>query len=346
MDEEETIMSEKKDALDRLMTAELSRRNFMRMSAFAGIAASVGGLVTLDFLSPSNAQGVMLGGGAKPFTFAVIADQHTMGPKNNYMKLRVERSVQEINKLEQKPDFVMEMGDMVHDGSDEQMKFFDELIAPIKGQMKFITGEHDWYLDMGESYSKHYGKTTYSWDHKGVHFIALMTVMLRDFWTARGLSADERMGIAGTLNHPLPGPFHVGEKQLGWLRDDLKNVKKNTPIIIFSHSPLYYYYKPWNFWTEDAPEVHLLLAGYESVQVIHGHVHHIVKNQIGNIKFASSLSTGWPHPYPTSGLPAGSPMMPRANPANTFGGLGWEQTKVGDDGGVDLNYREWSREKV
>jgi len=336
-------MSDKKDALDRLMAAELSRRTFMKMSAFAGIAASVGGVVTLDILSPSNAWAQS---GAKPFTFAVIADQHTMGAKNNYMKLRVERSVQEIIKLDAKPDFIMEMGDMVHDGSDEQMKFFDELIAPIKGQMKFITGEHDWYLDMGDSYSKHYGKTTYSWDHNGVHFIALMTVMLRDFWTNRGLSPEERMGIAGTLNHPLPGPFHVGEKQLGWLRDDLKKVKKTTPIIIFSHSPLYYYYKPWNFWTEDAPEVHLLLEGYETVQVIHGHVHHIVKNQIGNIRFASSLSTGWPHPYPTSGLPAGSPMMPRANPANIYGGLGWEPMQVGEKGDVDVTYREWSREKV
>ena len=333
-------MNEKHDALDRLMTAELSRRNFMKVSALAGIAASVGGVVTLDFLSPSNARA------AKPFNFALMADHHTMGPKNNYMKLRCERAVQEMNKLNPQPDFIMSLGDHVHDGSDEQMKFFDEVFAPLKTKVKYITGEHDWYLDMGESYHKHFGETTYSWDQNGVHFIALNTVNLRDFWSARGLSAEERMGIAGTLNHPLPGPFHVGEKQLGWLRDDLKKVKKSTPIIIFSHSPLYYYYKPWNFWTEDAPEVHLLLEGYEQVQVIHGHVHHIVKNRIGNINFDSSLSLGWPHPYPTSGLPAGSPQMPRANPANIYGGLGWELNRVGEDGGVDMHYHEWSREKV
>jgi 3',5'-cyclic AMP phosphodiesterase CpdA len=325
----------------------VSRRDFMKMSAFTGLAASIGGLVSLDFLSPSTVQAQSAGAGtAKPFTFAVMADHHTMGPKNNYMKMRVERCVQEINNLGSKPDFIMSIGDMVHDGSDEQMKFFDELIAPLKAPVKYITGEHDWYLDMGESYGKHYGKTTYSWDHNGVHFVALNTVVLRDFWTARGLSAQERMDIAGTLNHPLPGPFHVGEKQLLWLRDDLKRVKKTTPIIIFSHSPLYYYYKPWNFWTEDAGEVHLLLDGYEHVQVIHGHVHHIVKNQIGNIKFASSLSTGWPHPYPSSGLPAGSPKMPRANPGNIFGGLGWDAMGVDDQGDVGIKYEEWSRTKA
>ncbi len=82
VNEEGTIMSENKDSLDRLMTAELSRRNFMKLSAFAGIAASVGSVVTLDILSPSNAWG-QFKGGTKPFTFAVIADQHTMWPKNN-----------------------------------------------------------------------------------------------------------------------------------------------------------------------------------------------------------------------------------------------------------------------
>lgn len=336
-------MEDTDDHTDRLLRAELSRRDLIKISAFTGMAASIGGLVTLDFLSPARAGAESM---VKPFTFAVMADHHTMGPKNNYMKMRVERCVQEINNLSQKPDFIMSLGDVVHDGSDEQMKFFDELTAPLKAPVKYITGEHDWYLDLGESYSKHYGKTTYSWDHKGVHFIGLNTVVLRDFWTARGLTAQERMDIAGTLNHPLPGPFHVGEKQLIWLRDDLKNVKKSTPIIIFSHSPLYYYYKPWNFWTEDAGEVHLLLEGYEHVQVIHGHVHHIVTNQIGNIKFAASLSTGWPHPYPTSGVPAGSPKMPRANPGNTFGGLGWDTMSVDDQGGVSIKYEEWSRAKV
>ena len=203
----------KKDKAEILLGAQLSRRDFMRISAFTGIAASLGGVVSLDFLAPSEGQAQSI---AKAFNFAVMADHHTMGPKNNYMKLRVERCVQEINKLSPQPDFIMSLGDVVHDGSDEQMKFFDELIAPLKAPVKSITGEHDWYLDMGESYGKHYGKTTYSWDSNGVHFIALNTVLLRDFWTARGLSAEERMGIAGTLNHPLPGPFQVGEKQLVW----------------------------------------------------------------------------------------------------------------------------------
>src|SRR5438105_6500049 len=208
-------MNENQDALDRLMTAELSRRNFLKMSAFAGIAASVGGVVTLDLLSPSSARA------AKPFNFALMADHHTMGPKNNYMKLRCERAVQEMNKLNPQPDFIMSLGDHVHDGSDEQMKFFDELFAPLKTKVKYITGEHDWYLDMGESYHKHFGETTYSWDRHGEYFIAMNTVHFRDFWTARGLSAEERMGYSGTLHSQVRGVFHVGEYRLACSLDDL-----------------------------------------------------------------------------------------------------------------------------
>ena len=36
-----------------------------------------------------------------------------------------------------------------------------------------MVGEHDWYLDMGEKWRELFGKDTYSFDHKGVHFVVL-----------------------------------------------------------------------------------------------------------------------------------------------------------------------------
>ena len=36
-----------------------------------------------------------------------------------------------------------------------------------------MVGEHDWYFDMGENWRKQFGKDTYSFDHKGVHFVVL-----------------------------------------------------------------------------------------------------------------------------------------------------------------------------
>ena len=46
-----------------------------------------------------------------------------------------------------------------------------------------------------------------------------------------------------------------------------------TPVVVFSHSPLYKYYKDWNFWTDDADEIQQILGKFESVTVIHGHTH-------------------------------------------------------------------------
>ena len=90
----------------------------------------------------------------------------------------------------------------------------------------------------------------------------------------------------------------VGEKQREWLAKDLAKVDKNTPVVVFSHSPLQKIYKGWNFWTDDAEQVQALLQPFEKVNVVYGHVHQIQYNQIGNISFNSVMATAWPWPYP------------------------------------------------
>ena len=47
-----------------------------------------------------------------------------------------------------------------------------------------MVGEHDWYLDMGEKWRALFGKDIYSFDHKGVHFVVLNSVIVEDYWTA------------------------------------------------------------------------------------------------------------------------------------------------------------------
>ena len=58
---------------------------------------------------------------------------------------------------------------------------------------------------------------------------------------------------------------------------------------MFSHSPLYKLYKPWNFWTDDAEEVQAILKRFNNVVVIHGHTHQLLTNRIGNIHFHGLL---------------------------------------------------------
>src|SRR5207253_2864282 len=76
-----------------------------------------------------------------------------------------------------------------------------------------------------------------------------------DFWTARGMTPAERMQTVAGLDNGVQSRFEVGEEGRAWLKRDLEKVDHQTPLVVFSHSPLYKYYRPWNFWTEDAEEV-------------------------------------------------------------------------------------------
>ena len=132
------------------------------------------------------------------------------------------------------------------------------------------------------------------------------------------------------LDNPNGSPFMVGDKQRAWLKNDLAKVKKATPIVVFSHSPLHKLYKGWNFWTEDAEQVQALLAPFDKVTVIHGHVHQIQYNQIGNIPFTSAMATAWPWPYPQSyaqaqqHVPKLTVQMNRADPFFERDATGWQ----------------------
>ena len=321
------------DGSRAMLTRQWTRRGFLRAVALGGAT-----LVTAPLASPFGVTSAVAATGAQDFTFAVLADSHTMGNRNPVMKLRLEAAIRQINALNPAPDFVMYLGDAIHDGTPEQFKYFAEIIAGLKPPVYFLAGEHDWYLDMGEYYLDRFIRRPapyYSFDHKGAHIIALHGSNLNDFWTVRRLTPEERMHIAGTVNDIGQGPFLLGKAQLDWIEKDLAKVPKDTPLLVFNHTPLYRYFRPWNLWIEDAEEIQALLKPFKTVQVFHAHVHHLVEHAIGNIRFHGALATSWPHPYPdtyhTLGLQG---QMPRSNPANLFDGLGWQRGKVAARGAV------------
>ena len=198
-----------------------------------------------------------------------------------------------------------------------------------------MVGEHDWYLDMGEKWRSLFGKDTYSFDHKGVHFVVLNSVIVEDYWSGPELTPMERMLAMAQLDNPNGRPFTVGAAQRDWLKNDLAKLKPETPLIVFSHSPLYKIYKTWNFWTDDAEQVQTLLAPFKTVTVIHGHTHQMLSNRIGNIHFHGMLSTAWPWPYAPQGLPKLTVRMNRADPFDEFDGCGDGFVDVLEAGHVD-----------
>ncbi|MCX6626223.1 MAG: metallophosphoesterase, partial [Candidatus Solibacter sp.] len=252
----------------------------------------------------------------------------------------------DVNRLDPQPDFVLFGGDLAQLGQSEELEIGRQILKDIKAPVRMMVGEHDWYLDLGVRWRELFGEPTYSFDHKGVHFTVLMSVVEKDFWTAKGLSPMERMKTVAGLDNSNQSSFEVGAAQRAWLAKDLEKVDKKTPLVVFSHSPLYKLYKPWNFWTDDAEQVQALLQPFETVTVIHGHTHQMLSNRIGNISFHGLLSTAWPWPYAPQGLPKITVEMSRANPFNPLDGCGDGRVDVLADGLVNKVYSLWDRNPV
>jgi 3',5'-cyclic AMP phosphodiesterase CpdA len=284
----------------------------------------------------------------KNFTFAYISDSHIQHVKGAQFVRNWDRglirAVAETNLLVPKPDFVVFGGDLAQLGTKEELDHGAELLSKLDYDLHCVMGEHDYYLDLGAYWSKLYGPHYYSWDHKGVHFVTLNSILTYDEWThKRWPTAEQRMLEMAGLDNPNGSPFMVGEEQREWLRKDLEKIDKNTPVVVFSHSPIQKIYKGWNFWTEDAEQVQALLKPFKDVTVIYGHVHQVQYNQIENISFHAVMATAWPWPYPQSYAQAKSHLpkltvpMNRADPFFERDATGWQLIDL-DTGRVAVKY--------
>ena len=230
------------------------------MLAGAGAGAA---LTTL----PISMVTLAFGGTREDFTFTYISDAHIQ-QINGASFVRnwdqgLKRAVAEANLVKPESDFVMFGGDLAQLGKREELDHGAEMLSKVKGKLYCVMGEHDYYLDLGDYWSKLYGPHYYSFDHKGVHFVVLNSILTSDQWTFhRWPSAEQRMLEMAGLDNPNGSPFMVGDKQRKWLATDLAKIDKKTPLVVFSHSPLQKIYKGWNFWTDDAEDVQALLAPY------------------------------------------------------------------------------------
>ena len=322
-----------------------SRRNFLGVSAKAA-----SGVMFAGTLAPTATSFFGLAGVAEasdkilsPFTFAVISDSHLYEEPGHRFDAFLEKAVAEVNALNPQPDFVLYGGDLGQFGKPAELAKGQKILSKLKPKLVIIPGEHDWYLDMGEAWKGHFGPDHWSFDHKGVHFIGMNSILVKDFWTGEGLTPHERMARMEELECHNCGPWGVGEEQLEWLKNDVKNLSPKTPVFIATHSPLWDYYPRWNFQTRDAPEIRDILSKFERVMAIHGHVHQVVYNQIGNISSAGLLSTSWPWPYPPVKLPYPQFKQGRSDPGNFEDGLGLHTVDISQmRPDADINYREFA----
>jgi 3',5'-cyclic AMP phosphodiesterase CpdA len=307
-----------------------------------------GALLAASSLPISMVEVVFGQGSEDNFTFAYISDSHITQIKGNEFVRNWDRglirAVAETNLLDPRPDFVFYGGDIAQLGKPEEIDHGLEILSGLRGDVHYVMGEHDYYVDLGDYWRKQLGPDHYSFEHKGVHFVVLNSILTFDDWTHKGWdSGMHRMLAMARLDNPGGSPFMVGDRQREWLRRDLENVNKETPIVVLSHSPLQKIYKGWNFWTDDAEQVQALLKPFDKVTVLYGHVHQIQTNQIGNISFHAAMATAWPWPYPStfrqqaSYLPKLTVEMNRADPFFERDATGWQFIDM-HSGRTDVSY--------
>jgi 3',5'-cyclic-AMP phosphodiesterase len=319
--------------------SEINRRNFLKgAGALAAGSVLPMSLVRLSF-AESNSD----------FTFAYISDSHIQQVKGNQFVRNFDRglirAVAECNMMDPRPDFVIYGGDLAQLGSKPEIDHGLEILSALRDKTYYVMGEHDYYLDLGEYWRSKLGPDHYSFDHKGVHFVVLNSILTFDDWTfKRWPTGEERMRQMAGLDNPNGSPFMVGDKQREWLKTDLDKVDKATPVVVLSHSPIQKIYKGWNFWTDDAEQVQELLKPFNKVTVLYGHVHQIQYNQIGNISFHSAMATAWPWPYPVTYAQAQQHMpvltvpMNRADPFFERDATGWQFVDI-NSGNVAAHYQ-------
>ncbi|HXZ85872.1 MAG TPA: metallophosphoesterase [Myxococcota bacterium] len=327
--------------------SRLSRRDFLKVAGAAAGAALAQGLVPPHSFQPVRVANAATGGGDESFRFAYISDSHLYTRDLNDRFVRgLMRAVDDVNRLDPQPDFVLFGGDLAQLGQPQELELGAQILKDLKAPLHVMVGEHDWYFDLGEKWRSLFGADNYSFEHKGVRFVTLNSVVEADFWSAHGLTPMQRMKTVAGLDNGAQSSFTVGEANRAWLAKELEGVKSDTPLVVFSHSPLYKLYKKWNFWTDDAEEVQKILARFDTATVIHGHTHQLLTNRIGNISFHGMLSTAWPWPYAPQGLPELTIQMGRPDPFNPNDGCGDGQVVVHTDGMVDKVYDLWNRNPV
>ncbi len=267
------------------MSDSTDRRRFLKL---VGMSMGIGTLYKVSPLLGAGREAHALGAALKeangesitPFTFVQLSDAHVgfSGPPDPLGTKAFERAVEMVNALPQRPELILFTGDLTHDTENkdehsQRMKTFQQIAAGLKTpKLVCVPGEHDAGLDHGVLFREHFGPTNYSFDHRGIHFIALDNV---------SRSTPE-----------------VGAEQIAWLKKDLARFPKTAPIVVFTHRPLFDLKPEWEWFTSDGDDVMNLLTPYKNVTVLYGHIHRDDEHHIEGVNHyaARSLIFAFPDP--------------------------------------------------
>jgi 3',5'-cyclic AMP phosphodiesterase CpdA len=289
-------------------TSLKSRRSALKCLAFGGagtLFALAGGVFTPIDLAVAAADSRGAARLGKPL-FVQISDTHIGFSKeaNPDVNGTLAQSIELVNGMPEQPALVIHTGDITHLSKPAEFDLAQQLFSRLRAtEMHTVPGEHDTTDATVTEYFNRFGKASgnkgyYSFDHAGVHFVALVNVL------------QFKPGGLGTL----------GAQQLAWVADDLQGRSASTPIVVFAHMPLWTVYEPWGWGTGDAPQLMEQLRRFGSVTVLNGHIHQIVQKVEGNVTFHTARSTAYPQPL--AGVGAGpGPLKVPADQLSTMLGV-------------------------
>jgi 3',5'-cyclic AMP phosphodiesterase CpdA len=224
------------------------------------------------------------------FSFVQISDSHIgfhLAAANKNVVGTFQEAIRRINALPQRPAFALHTGDHVHLSKHAEFDTVKQLVGTIHtGRTFHVPGEHDVFVDHGQRYLQYFGKGAhgtgyYSFDYKGVHFLAVANVQ------------QSETELGGTSGLGL-----LGAEQIAWIKKDLARLSSDTPLVIFGHVPLLAVYPKWGWATQDSAQVLAVVKRFSSVTVLNGHIHQVLSKSEGNITMHTAASTAFPQHAP------------------------------------------------
>ena len=206
-----------------------------RNGFYRRLSKSASALQRIDFPLVRNAELESEG----RFKFAFVTDTHAA----DYRRASegVSKAYKAVNDLN--PAMVVHGGDIIFDAmraseqsaAESQYKLYKNRLAPIiESPFYHAIGNHDVFgwISLQDSdpppplygkkmYNKYFGPTYYSFNYEHCHFVVLDSI-----GKIKGESG-------GTTYHGF-----IDTVQLEWLRKDLAQVSRATPIVIVTHIPM------------------------------------------------------------------------------------------------------------
>lgn len=237
---------------------------------------------------------------SREFTFAFLTDVH-LQPELNAVE-GYKKAIEAVNEIA--PDFVITGGDLVMDALGvgfQRAEMLYDLYIETSGLFDIpvfnTLGNHDVFGLSAESgidpdhpeyyknlYRKKIGKTHYSFDNQGWHFMVLDSIGKKEDRSYFGV---------------------VDAEQMAWIADDLKNIPHDTPIVVAAHMPFVSVIKQvregsaaalTDGWAiVNSKEVLELFEGYNLKLVLQGHLHSLEEINVGGVTFLTggAVSADW-----------------------------------------------------